>query len=56
MQTCSDFTEKDRLKSLLYNYECKRSSLASKRDEIEAEIKKADRLIKKYKAELRGVS
>lgn len=54
MQTCSDtFTDKDRLKSLLYMYECKRDGLNSKKFELEAELKEAEARIKKYKNQLR---
>ena len=47
MQTSCDFTDKDRLKSLLYMYECKRDSLHSKKLELEAELQEAEARIKK---------
>lgn len=53
MQTECVFTDKDRLKSLLYMYECKRDSLTQKKDELEHEIRNAERLIKKYRNQLR---
>ena len=53
MQTCNTFTDKDRLKSLLYMYECKRDSLNSKKFEIEAELTEAEAKIKTYKNQLR---
>ncbi len=54
MQTCSDtFTDKDRLKSLLYMYECKRDSLNSKKFELEAELTEAEAKIRTYKNQLR---
>ena len=54
MQTCSDtFTDKDRLKSLLYMYECKRDSLNSKKFELEAELAEAEARIRTYKNQLR---
>lgn len=54
MQTCSDtFTDKDRLKSLLYMYECKRDSLNSKKIELEAELTEAEAKIRTYKNQLR---
>ena len=57
MQTCSDtFTDKDRLKSLLYMYECKRDSLNSKKLELEAELTEAEAKIRKYKNQLRRAS
>ena len=57
MQTCSDtFIDKDRLKSLLYMYECKRDSLNSKKFELEEELKEAEAKIRKYKNQLRRAS
>ena len=56
MQTCNTFTDKDRLKSLLYMYECKRDSLSSKKFELEEELKEAEAKIKKYKNQLRRAS
>ena len=57
MQTCrDDFTDKDRIKSLLYMYECKRDSLSSKKFELEVELKEAEAKIKKYKNQLRRAS
>lgn len=53
MQTECVFTDKDRIKSLLYMYECKRDSLTQKKDELEHEIRNAERLIKKYRNQLR---
>lgn len=49
----SPTTDRDMLKSLIYNYECRRDSLRTRRSEIDAEINRAENLIRKYKAELR---
>lgn len=56
MQTCSDITDKDRLKSLLYSYECKRDSLNSRKFELEAELMEAEARINKYRNQLRRTS
>ena len=54
MQTCSDtFTDKDRLKSLLYMYECKKSSLEKKKKSIEQELKDTVLKISRFKKQLR---